>query len=92
MNGDLRRIVLIGRDIELRIVSLVVRCREVAEDVILFDTGSNDETVELAQEVNCPVHHCDIGLTPQEVASELEAFGETDGNTLFLPITNPRRG
>ena len=87
MNGDLRRIVLIGRDIELRIVSLVVRCREVADDVILFDTGSNDETVELAQEVDCSVHHCDLALTPQELTSELKTFGETDGITLFLPIT-----
>ena len=37
--GPLRRVVLIGENIELRIVSLVVRCREVAEDVVLFDTG-----------------------------------------------------
>ena len=44
----LRRVVLIGENIELRIVSLVVRCREVAEEVVLFDTGSTDETVQLA--------------------------------------------
>ena len=51
VSEGLQRIVLVGRNIELRIVSVIVRSREVASEVVLFDTGSNDETVELAQEV-----------------------------------------
>ena len=35
-----------------------------ADEIILFDTGSNDETVELAQEVDCFVHHCDDVSAP----------------------------
>jgi len=49
------RIVLMGKDFELRLVSLVVRARELADEVVLLDLGSNDETVELAQKVDCRV-------------------------------------
>ena len=36
------RIVLIGKDIELRVVSLIIRAREVSDEVVLLDLGSND--------------------------------------------------
>ena len=49
------RIVLMGKDFELRLVSLVVRARELADEVILLDLGSKDETVKLAQKVDCRV-------------------------------------
>ena len=49
------RIVLMGKDFELRLVSLVVRARELADEVVLLDLGSKDETVELAQKVDCRV-------------------------------------
>ena len=42
VSGPLSRVVLIGQDIELRIVSLVVRSKEVASGGAL-DTGSGDE-------------------------------------------------
>lgn len=87
MVNALQRIVLVGRDIELRIVSLVVRCREMADEIILFDTGSNDETVELAQEVDCFVHHCDDVSAPQRLCAELQNIDAVDGTTMFLPIT-----
>ena len=42
------RIVLIAKDIELRIVSLIVRAREGADEVVLLDLGSSDSTAEYA--------------------------------------------
>jgi len=87
VSPPLQRVVLIGRDIELRIVSLIVRSREVANEVVLFDTGSNDETVELANEVGSSVVHHDGELTPQALAKALLGLDSHDGLTLFLPIT-----
>ena len=49
------RIVLMGKDFELRLVSLAVRARELAEDVIILDLGSSDGTIELAEKIDCRV-------------------------------------
>ena len=87
VSGPLDRVVLIGGDIELRIVSLVVRCREVADEVVLFDTGSTDETVQLAHEVNCRVVQFSDTLTPQKLAEAAVESGCVDGLSLFLPIS-----
>lgn len=88
VKAPLRRVVLIGENIELRIVSLVVRCREVAEDVVLFDTGSTDETTQLAEEVHTPVVHYEGALTPQNLTRAAIQASLNDGLTLFLPITS----
>lgn len=87
VSQPLERVVLIGRDIELRIVSLIIRCREVAKNVIYFDTGSNDETVELATEVGCEVVHHDADITPQNLSKALLSLDAHDGLTMFLPIS-----
>ncbi len=87
VSGPLDRVVLIGGDIELRIVSLVVRCREVADEVVLFDTGSTDETVQLAHEVNCRVVQFSDTVTPQKLAEAAVESGYVDGLSLFLPIS-----
>ncbi len=87
VSGPLDRVVLIGGDIELRIVSLVVRCREVADEVVLFDTGSTDETVQLAHEVNCRVVQFSGTVTPQKLAEAAVESGYVDGLSLFLPIS-----
>ena len=87
VSGPLDRVVLIGGDIELRIVSLVVRCREVADEVVLFDTGSTDETVQLAHEVNCRVVQFSDTVTPQKLAEAAVESGFVDGLSLFLPIS-----
>ena len=84
----LERVVLIAKDIELRIVSLVVRCREIANEIVLFDTGSADETVDLAKEVGCSVLDYSGPITPQALAQHAEANGLGDGLVLFLPITS----
>jgi hypothetical protein len=88
VSKGLKRIVLVGRNIELRIVSLVVRCREVADEVLLFDSGSNDETVELADEIQCEVVHLNGVLSPQNLCTTLIQQGHDAGTTLFLPISN----
>ena len=89
MDGPLARVVLIGKDIELRIVSLIVRSKEVASDVVLFDTGSKDETAKLAKEVGCAVHAFDGELSPQSVTQyALNSNIEWTGSTLFLPIAS----
>lgn len=88
MSPPLERVVLIAEDIELRIVSLIVRCREIANDIVLFDTGSTDETVDLAKEVGCSVIDYSGSLTPQALAQHAESNGLDDGLVLFLPITS----
>ena len=87
VSGPLDRVVLIGGDIELRIVSLVVRCQEVADEVVLFDTGSTDETVQLAHEVNCRVVQFSDTVTPQKLAEAAVESGFVDGLSLFLPLS-----
>ena len=42
------RIVLMGKDFELRLVSLVVRARELANEVSIIDLGSKDRTIQLS--------------------------------------------
>jgi len=87
VSPPLERVVLIAEDIELRIVSLIVRCREIANEIVLFDTGSTDETVDLAKEVGCSVVDYAGPLTPQALAQHAESNGLDDGLVLFLPIT-----
>lgn len=83
----LNRVVLIGRDIELRIVSLVVRCLEVAESVLLFDTGSQDDTLDLAREVGCDIVRYDGPTSPAELSKALQFNNASEGTSLFIPIS-----
>ncbi|GIQ96497.1 MAG: hypothetical protein CM15mP1_3930 [Methanobacteriota archaeon] len=56
--GDMEslRIVLMGKDFELRLVSLVVRARELAKnEVSVIDLGSNDDTVRNGIKIDCEV-------------------------------------
>ena len=83
------RIILLARDIELRIVSLIVRAREGAAEVVLMDLGSNDSTVEYAQEIGCEVLHFTNEVTLQNIASFLlDSNLERIDSTLVLSITN----
>ena len=83
------RIVLVGRDIELRIVSLIVRAREVADDVVFLDLGSNDTTVELAQEVGCTSLHFTESLNPKQIAMFLRDCSLDPANTtLAIHVTD----
>ena len=86
------RIVLMARDVELRIVSLIIRAREGAEDVVLLDLGSNDSTVEYAQEVDCEVLHFNDEVNSHNIASYLlNSNLESSDTTLILSITDEWR-
>ena len=78
-----------ARDIELRLVSLVVRAREGADEVVLMDLGSNDSTVEYAQEIGCEVLHFNNEVNLQNIASFLlDSNLEPIDSTLVLSITD----
>ena len=68
VGSSLGRLFLLVKDVELRIVSLIVRGRELAEDVVVLDEGSSDETVKLAQEVGATVQPVQAGMSPQGLA------------------------
>ena len=82
------RIILLGRDLELRIISLIVRAREISQQVILFDLGSEDETIELAEEVGCPVYNLDSELSCQDLSKYiLESDLDSNFTNLLIKIS-----
>ena len=77
-----------AKDVELRIVSLIVRAREGADEVVLLDLGSSDSTVEYANEVDCQVLSYTSELSAQNIASYLLESALTPiDSTLVLSIT-----
>jgi len=83
------RIILMARDIELRLISLIVRAREGADEVVLMDLGSKDSTVEYAHEIGCEVLHFNNEVNIQNVASFiLDSNLEPIDSTLVLSITD----
>ena len=66
------RLIYVGSNIELRIISLLVRAKEIAEDVVFVDTGSTDRSKEFAEEFGCNViHYAGNDLTASSMASFL---------------------
>ncbi len=53
------RIVGIGHNIELRVVSFLTRARQSTEDVVFIDLGSEDETTILVEEIGCRLLTCE---------------------------------
>ena len=83
------RIILLGRDLELRIISLIVRAREISQQVIFFDLGSEDETIELAEEVGCPVYNLDSELSCQDLSKYiLESDLDSNFTNLLIKISD----
>lgn len=83
------RIVLVGKDIELRVVSLIVRAREIADDVVFLDLGSNDTTVELTEEVGCQTLHFNSVFDAVHLAKFLRASPlDAASTTLAIHITD----
>lgn len=80
------RLFLIGCDLELRIVSMIVRARELADAVVLLDAGSTDETVHLAKEVGCPVVDVQGHQSPQQLAKLLVEEGMTAKQMLVVHL------
>ncbi len=79
------RVVLMGSDIELRLVSLIVRAREIADDVILMDTGSSDGTIALAKKVDCDVISFDGNPDTPTLAKTLLDYDDSH-NILLVKI------
>ena len=76
MGAPRHRLVLIGSNLELRIVSIIVRARESVDEVVLLDRGSSDATVELAERLECPVlTHLEEHITASSLASLLKEGG-----------------
>ena len=53
------RVIGIGQDIELRVVSFLTRARQVTDDVVFIDLGSEDETKILVEEIGCTLLETD---------------------------------
>jgi len=82
------RVILMGRDVELRVISLIVRCRAIADDVVFLDMGSNDETIELASEINCPVLNYNGKMETASIVNFLDNSKlEEIATTLLINIT-----
>ncbi len=83
------RIVLVGKDIELRVVSLIIRAREIADDVVFLDLGSNDSTVELTEEVGCQTLHFSSVFDAVHLAKYLkESTLDAASTTLAIHVTD----
>ena len=53
------RVIGVGQDIELRVVSFLTRARQVTNDVVFIDLGSDDETKILVEEIDCKLLETD---------------------------------
>lgn len=53
------RVIGVGKDIELRVVSFLTRARQVTDDVVFIDLGSEDETKILVEEIGCKLLEAD---------------------------------
>ena len=92
MRGRRIRTIFISRDIELRIVSLITRAREFSEDVIFVDLGSNDQTVELANEVDCRTLNLSGEVTTSKIAKLLGEIESDDFDTnMIINVTKEWR-
>ena len=90
MPSERLRLIYVGRDIELRIISLLVRAQEVAEEVILIDMGSIDRTVDLANEFGCQVlEYNDDELTAPKLAKLIASSSiDQDYSNLIISVTS----
>lgn len=88
-NQDLR-LIYVGSNIELRIISLLVRAKEIAQDVVFVDTGSNDRTREFAEEFGCNVmQYAGDGQTASSMASFLSNSElSEDFSNLIIYVTD----
>ena len=90
MPSERLRLIYVGRDGELRIISLLVRAQEVAEEVILIDMGSIDRTVDLANEFGCQVlDYNDEELTAPKLAKVIASSSiDQDYSNLIISVTS----
>lgn len=73
----------------MRVVSLIVRAREITDDVVFLDLGSNDTTVELAEEVGCQTLHFTSTFDAVHLAKFFKASTlDAASTTLAIHITD----
>ena len=85
---DKLRVVYVGRDIELRIISLLVRAQEISQEVVLVDLGSNDSTIELAEDSGCQVLNYGDQLNACDLAKFLAKSSLSENyNNLIIMVT-----
>ena len=84
------RVIYVGRDLELRIISLLVRANEIAEEVIFIDAGSSDRTMELASEFGCKIlNYPDNEITAPRLAKFLcESKFDDNFSNLVIYVTD----
>ena len=90
MEANQLRIVFVGKDIELRIVSLVVRAQEAAAEVVLLDRGSNDETQLLAEQKGCNVIAFSGEISSPAIASAISELEVVDYTLIIVVRPNWR--
>lgn len=85
---DKLRIVYVGKDIELRIISLLVRAQEISQEVVFVDLGSSDSTIELAEEFGCQVLNYGDQLNACDLAKFITKSSLSSGySNLVISIT-----
>jgi len=88
VTGDKLRVVYVGRDIELRIISLLVRAQEISQEVVLVDLGSSDSTIELAEDFGCHVLNYGDQLNACDLAKFLSNSSLSENyNSLIIMVT-----
>ena len=81
------RIVLMGKNFELRLVSLVVRARELAEEVVIIDLGSEDDTIKMANKVDVRVINHEKDIVVPTICKALQKDEPAD-YTLLVYVTS----
>ena len=80
------RIILMGKDIELRIISLIVRSQEISENVVYFDLGSSDSTVSLAKDFGCQILEYNLEPFAPELSKFIADSFDDDFSSLVISI------
>ena len=90
MTGRGLRLIYVGCNIELRIVSLLVRAKEIAQEVVFVDTGSSDRTIEFAEEFGCTVMKYPADDTKAHLLAEFLSLSNLNGNlsNLIVNVTD----
>lgn len=90
MTSQELRLIYVGCNIELRIISLLVRAKEIAQEVVFIDTGSTDKTIQFAEEFGCEVMRYSAEDTKAHMLAEFLSSSKLNGNlsNLIINVTD----
>ena len=93
MTSQQLRLIYVGCNIELRIISLLVRAKEIAGEVVFVDTGSTDRTIQFAEEIDCKImKYSEVDITAPKLAQFLTKSKLSDGlSNLIIYVTDEWR-